>query len=185
MILSALNIAHTGIFAGRLTDWTVEDVRLAGNGSYGWDGDIGAGVSSYAGTLHFRRWVVEWNGCGETYPEQEHIACWGQEAGGYGDGAGFAGTTGGHYIIEDSAFLHNTSDGLDMLYTRLPNAVVEIRRTIAEGNDGNQIKVTGAVTIENSIIVITLPSMAGACSMTAISARSCAISRRSSSAISG
>jgi hypothetical protein len=40
-----------------------------------------------------------------------------------------------------------------MLYTRLPDAFVEIRRTIAEGNDGNQIKVTGAVTIENSIIV--------------------------------
>ena len=96
---------------------------------------------------------MEWNGCGETYPEQEHIACWGQEAGGYGDGAGFGGTTGGHYIIEDSAFLHNTSDGLDMLYTRLPDAVIEIRRTIAEGNDGNQIKTTGEVTIENSVIV--------------------------------
>jgi hypothetical protein len=156
--LADLNIhglANTGIQAGRLTDWTVERVRLAGNGLAGWNGDlVGDGSNSENhGTLIFRHWLVEWNGCGETYPDEQHLGCWGQEAGGYGDGAGFGGTTGGHYIIEDSAFLHNTSDGLDMLYTRLPGAFVEIRRTIAEGNDGNQIKVTGEVVIENSIIV--------------------------------
>lgn len=78
--------------------------------------------------------------------------CWGQEAGGYGDGVG-TGATGGHWIIEDSAFLHNTSDGLDLLYARLPDAAIEIRRTIAEGNAGNQIKTTGTVAIENSVIV--------------------------------
>lgn len=148
-------LANTGIQAGRLTDWTIQNVRLAGNGWAGWDGDL-VGDSSNSenhGTLTFSHWTVEWNGCGETYPGQEHLACWGQEAGGYGDGAAFGGTTGGHYIIEDAEFLHNTSDGLDMLYTRLPDAVIEIRRTIAEGNAGNQIKTTGAVTIENSIIV--------------------------------
>lgn len=148
-------LANTGIQAGRLTDWTVQNVRLAGNGWAGWDGDlVGDGSNSENhGTFTFSHWTVEWNGCGETYPGQEYLACWGQEAGGYGDGAAFGGTTGGHYIIEDAAFLHNTSDGLDMLYTRLPDAVIEIRRTIAEGNAGNQIKTTGAVTIENSIIV--------------------------------
>jgi len=153
--LNIHGLANTGIQAGRLTDWTVDRVRLAGNGLAGWNGDlVGDGSNSENhGTLIFRRWLVEWNGCGETYPEEEYLGCWGQEAGGYGDGAGFGGATGGHYIIEDSAFLHNTSDGLDMLYTRLPGARVEIRRTIAEGNDGNQIKVTGEVVIENSIIV--------------------------------
>ncbi|MCJ7583899.1 MAG: S-layer homology domain-containing protein [Anaerolineales bacterium] len=158
LLLKDLNIhglANTGVLAGRLTDWTVDNVRIAGNGLAGWNGDlVGDGTNSENhGTLIFRHWVVEWNGCGETYPDKQYVGCWGQEAGGYGDGAGFGGTTGGHYIIEDSAFLHNTSDGLDMLYTRLPDAVIEIRRTIAEGNDGNQIKTTGAVTIENSIIV--------------------------------
>ncbi len=158
VLLKYLNIhglANTGIQAGRLTDWTVENVRLAGNGLAGWNGDL-VGDSSNSenhGTLILRHWTVEWNGCGETYPDEQYVGCWGQEAGGYGDGAGFGGTTGGHYIIEDSAFLYNTSDGLDMLYTRLPDAVVEIRRTTAAGNDGNQIKVTGAVTIENSIMV--------------------------------
>jgi hypothetical protein len=153
--LNLHGLANNGILAGRLTDWTVDNVRLAGNGLAGWNGDlVGDGSNSENhGTFIFRHWTVEWNGCGETYPDEQHLGCWGQEAGGYGDGAGFGGTTGGHYIIEDSAFLHNTSDGLDMLYTRLPDAVIEIRRTIAEGNDGNQIKITGAASIENSLIV--------------------------------
>jgi hypothetical protein len=153
--LNIHGLANTGIQAGRLTNWTVENVRLVGNGWAGWNGDL-VGNSSNSenhGTLIFRNWTVEWNGCGETYPDEEYLACWGQEAGGYGDGAAFGGTTGGHYIIEDSKFLHNTSDGLDMLYTRLPDTVIEIRRTIAGGNAGNQIKTTGAVAIENSIIV--------------------------------
>ena len=156
--LTDLNIhglANTGIQAGRLTDWTVENVRLAGNGLAGWNGDLvgDSTDSENHGTLTFRHWTVEWNGCGETYPGEQHPGCWGQEAGGYGDGAAFGGTTGGHYIIEDSIFRYNTSDGLDMLYTRLPDALIEIRRTIAEGNAGNQIKTTGTVTIENSLIV--------------------------------
>lgn len=158
VLLRDLNIhglANTAIQAGRLTDWTVENVRLAGNGLAGWNFDlVGDGSESENhGTLTFRHWLVEWNGCGETYPDQQHVACWGQEAGGYGDGAGFGGTTGGHYIIEDSAFLHNTSDGLDMLYVRLPGSLIEIRRTISADNDGNQIKTSGDVIIENSLIV--------------------------------
>ncbi len=144
-------LAHGGVWAGRLTDWTVENVRIAGNGAVGWDGDID-GDDSNAGTLTFRHWTVEWNGCGETFPDQQPVGCWGQEAGGYGDGIG-TGTTGGRWIIEDSAIRHNTQDGLDLLYARLITSSVEIRRTIAEGNAGNQIKVTGPTLIENSIVV--------------------------------
>lgn len=152
--LNNLNIhglASRGVLAGRLTDWTVENVSVVGNGLAGWDGDID-GDDAYTGTITFRHWRVEWNGCGETYPGKQHDGCWGQEAGGYGDGVG-TGTTGGHWIIEDSAILNNSSDGLDLLYARLPGAEIEIRRTISAGNDGNQIKTTGATTIENSIIV--------------------------------
>jgi len=152
--LNIHGLANSGVLAGRLTDWTVENVRIAGNGSAGWNGDlVGDGSNSENhGIMIFRHWTVEWNGCGETYPDEEHVGCWGQEAGGYGDGVG-TGTTGGHWVIEDSVFLHNTSDGLDLLYARLPDAVIEIRRTIAEGNDGNQIKTSGAGTIENSVLV--------------------------------
>ena len=151
--LANLNIhglAGTGIQAGRLRDWTVEDVRIAGNGWSGWDGDLG-GDSSNAGSMTFRRLTIEWNGCGETYPGREPTGCWAQSAGGYGDGLG-TGATSGNWLFEDSAFLHNTSDGLDLLYARL-GSTITIRRTLAEGNAGNQIKTNGPTTIENSILV--------------------------------
>jgi hypothetical protein len=157
VLLRDLNIhglANTGLLAGRLTDWTLEDVRLVGNGGSGWDADLvgdGTGSENH-GSLTLRRVSVEWNGCGETYPDEQHDGCWGQVAGGYGDGLG-TGTTGGHWIIEDSLFSHNTSDGLDLFYARLPDAQVEIRRTIAEGNAGNQIKISGTASIQNALIV--------------------------------
>ena len=151
--LSDLNIhglASSGVQAGRLADWTVEDVRIAGNGWVGWDGDIG-GNDSNSGTLTFRRWMVEWNGCGETYPGRQPTGCWAQTAGGYGDGVG-TGATGGNWIIEDSRFLHNTSDGLDLLYHELGGSI-SLNRVRAEGNAGNQIKVTGQTAITNSVLV--------------------------------
>lgn len=148
--LNIHGLAITGIQAGRLRDWTLEDVRIAGNGSAGWDGDIGAD-SSNSGSMTFRRLRIEWNGCGETYPGGQPAGCWAQTAGGYGDGLG-TGATSGNWLFEDSAFLHNTSDGLDLLYARL-GSTITIRRTIAEGNAGNQIKTNGPATIENSILV--------------------------------
>jgi hypothetical protein len=45
---------HTGIQADQLADWTVENVRIAGNGWAGWDGDI-EGDDSNSGILTFRR----------------------------------------------------------------------------------------------------------------------------------
>ncbi|MBC6936851.1 MAG: hypothetical protein DWB42_13575 [Chloroflexi bacterium] len=153
--LANLNIhglAAGGIHAGRLRDWTVENVRIAGNGIVGWDGDLwDDNGDANSGTLLFRRWLVEWNGCGETYPEGDPVGCWGQEAGGYGDGVG-TGETGGDWIIEDSAFLHNTSDGLDLLYHTLGGSVT-LNRVRAEGNAGNQIKIAGQAAITNSVLV--------------------------------
>jgi hypothetical protein len=143
-------LASIGIHAGRLRDWTVTDVRIAANGSAGWDGDID-GDDSDEGTMRFLRWTVEWNGCGETYPGRQPAGCWAQSAGGYGDGVG-TGETRGRWIVEESSFLYNTSDGLDLLYVR-PGGSVEIRRTIARGNAGNQIKTSGPALIESSLIV--------------------------------
>jgi hypothetical protein len=153
VLLENLNIhglADAGVRAGRLSDWTVENVRIAGNGWVGWDGDI-EGEDSNSGTLEFRHWVVEWNGCGETYPDQDPTGCWGQSAGGYGDGVG-TGATGGDWIIEDSAFLHNTSDGLDLLY-HSEGGVIVLNRIHAEGNAGNQVKATGLSSLTNSVLV--------------------------------
>jgi len=144
-------LASAGVHAGRLTDWTVEDVRIAANGLVGWDGDLWEGSDSNSGTLTFRRWTVEWNGCAETYPGEEPTGCWDENVGGYGDGVG-TGETGGDWIIEDSAFLYNTSDGLDLLYHSLGGRVV-LDRVHAEGNTGNQVKVTGQTAIANSVLV--------------------------------
>ena len=150
--LNIHGLASTGIHAGRLKDWTLDNVRLAGNGLAGWDGDLWDDLGdANSGTMTFRHWTVEWNGCGETYPDGEPTGCWAQEAGGYGDGVGTA-ETGGDWIIEDSSFLHNTSDGLDLLYHTLGGRIV-LTRVRAEGNAGNQIKVTGPTEITNSVIV--------------------------------
>lgn len=148
--LDVHGLAEVGVRAGRLADWLVEDVRIAGNGWAGWDGDID-GDDGNSGTLTFRRWVVEWNGCAETYPGGAPAGCWAQTAGGYGDGVG-TGSTGGDWIIEDSAFLHNTSDGLDLLYHDR-GGTITLDRVHAEGNAGNQVKLTGAAAITNSLLV--------------------------------
>jgi hypothetical protein len=154
--LSDLNIhglAFHGIYAGRLADWTVRKVRLAGNAWVGWEGDID-GDDSNSGTLRFQHWTVEWNGCPETWPGGAPDHCWEQESGGYGDGVG-TGATGGHWIIEDSAFRYNTSDGLDLLYVGRAGSgsQVEVRRSVAVGNLGNQIKVGGPAIIEHCLMV--------------------------------
>ena len=150
--LKNLNIhgfAAGGIRAGRLTDWTVENVRIAGNGWVGWEGDI-YDSDANTGTLRFINVTVEWNGCAESYPNETMNNCWAQTAGGYGDGLG-TGETGGHWVIEDSIFRYNTSDGLDLLYVRLPSQI-DIRRTQSYGNAGDQIKVNGPTRIENSLM---------------------------------
>ncbi len=155
--LRRLNIhgmAHHGILAGRLKDWTLQDVRIVANGWVGFDGDLGshAGSSSNSGTMTFRRVTIAYNGCGETYPGKKPTGCWGQSAGGYGDGLGTA-ATGGDWIFDECEFLHNVSDGLDLLYHERGGKVV-VRRCRAEGNAGNQIKVTGKeLTLVNNIMV--------------------------------
>lgn len=152
--LNIHGLAAGGVHAGRISNWTVQDVRIAGNGSVGWDGDLWDDLGdSNSGDLIFRRWTVEWNGCGETYPDEKPTGCWGQIAGGYGDG--FAtGHSGGHWLVQDSIIRYNTSDGLDFLYITEPDSSITIRRTLVQGNAGNQIKnFRGPFQVENSIIV--------------------------------
>ncbi len=155
--LSHLNIhglANFGIHAGLLSDWTVENVRIAGNGWVGWDGDTdgNAGSSACTGNMVFKDYTVEWNGCAETYPGESPTGCWAQTAGGYGDGMGL-GETGGSWLFEDSIFRYNTSDGLDLLYVRDNPSDIRIKKSQSYGNAGDQIKVNGPTRIENSVMV--------------------------------
>ena len=158
-------LAHTGIHAGGLTDWTLDRVKINANGWIGWDGDIGA-ASSNAGQIALRNVEIAWNGCGERWQTGAAWACWAQTAGGYGDGLGTA-KTGGQWLIEDSFIHHNTSDGLDLLYMDgAANSSVTVRRVHAVGNAGNQIKTLGTTTIENSVVVGNCAYFNGKDSMT-------------------
>ena len=143
-------LAHHGVYAGRLTDWTIEDTKIEGNGWVGWDGDI-EGNDTNTGTTTFKRVNIDWNGCGQTYPGRQPVGCWAQTAGGYGDGVG-TGSTGGDWIFEDSTFLHNTSDGLDLYYHR-EGGTVTVRRTHAEGNAGEQLKTWGNTIMSDNVVI--------------------------------
>jgi len=143
-------LAHDGVRAARLRDWSVQRVRINGNGWAGWNGDIG-GDSSNEGRLLFRDVEIAWNGCGERYPGGAHFGCWGQQDGGYGDGLGTAATAG-DWVFERVNVHHNTQDGLDLLHASA-NASVAFRDVRAQANAGNQLKASGAVTVENSNIV--------------------------------
>jgi len=149
--LSIHGLAHDGIRAGRVRDWTVERVRLVGNGWDGWSGDLGDGDSSNAGKLVFRDVEIAWNGCGEGYPARTHGACWGEEHGGYGDGLG-TGKTGGDWLFDHVDVHHNAQDGIDLLHAAA-DAHVVFRAVHAEANAGNQLKAGGSVEVENSTIV--------------------------------
>lgn len=153
--LTDLNIhglANRGILAGRLSNWTLTNVKLIANGWGGWDGDLGESAgSSDSGQMLFVNLEVGFNGCGESWPDKTVFGCWGQVEGGYGDGFGETNTSG-NWIFQNSYFHHNTQDGLDMLYAD-NTAVITVQQTHAEGNAGNQIKLAGTSTVENSVII--------------------------------
>lgn len=147
-------LAMDGIRAGRISDWTVDDVRVSGNGFAGWDGDVGED-SSNSGTLLFHALTIEWSGCPETYPARQPDHCWGQNTcGGYGDGMGMA-RSGGHWVFLDSVFRYNVSDGLDLLYVGVDHrdSLVELTRCSGYGNAGNQLKVGGRSRLVNCLAV--------------------------------
>lgn len=148
--VSIHGLAHDGIRAARVRDWTLERVRVLGNGWSGWNNDDAKGDSSDSGRLLFRNVEIAWNGCGETWPGGEHRACWGQEQGGYGDGLG-TGRTGGEWIFDHVHVHHNTQDGIDLLHADA-SATVSFRDVRAEANAGNQLKASGSVTLQNSTV---------------------------------
>ena len=150
--LNIHGLANRGILAGRISNWTVTSVKLLANGWSGWDGDLGESAgSSDSGTLLFQNLEVGFNGCTEQYPGKTIYACWGQQEGGYGDGFGET-TTSGNWVFKNSYFHHNTQDGLDLLYADT-TATISVQQTQAEGNAGNQIKLAGSPSVQNSVIV--------------------------------
>jgi hypothetical protein len=143
-------MGHSGFRGSKVHNLTLRRSRLVGNGRAGFDGNVYNGDDdSFTGTLLFQNVEVAWNGCGEDYPTLKIYACFGQGRGGYGDGLGTSDTSG-TWVIEDSYFHHNASDGLDLRYTKLAGADVIVRRSWFYANAGNQVKVWGKLLMENS-----------------------------------
>jgi hypothetical protein len=99
-------------------------------------------------------------GCSEAYPRSasfnvaDYSNCTDQNDSppGYGDGYG-GYTTGGDWVIKDTEFSHNTSDGMDLLYHDGTGSIT-IQRSLFEGNNGNQFKATApAMDIQNSVFI--------------------------------
>jgi hypothetical protein len=144
--------ALRGIHAGGLRDWTLQRVRIVGNGWAGWDGDVGEG-SANAGTLRFEDVEIAWNGCVERHPSRQPFGCWGQSSGGYGDGLGTA-ATGGDWRFERVRVHHNVSDGLDLLYLT-PQGRMEVVDSRFEANGGNQLKASHHASVRGSTLLGT------------------------------
>ncbi|MBS0558364.1 MAG: hypothetical protein JSR27_13240 [Proteobacteria bacterium] len=153
--LNIHGMGNEGVRAGRLTNWSMQRMRIVGNGFAGWDNDIRNGIStadtSNHGTISFTNVEIGFNGCGETWPGLQIFGCWGQNEGGYGDGLG-TGPTSGNWVFESVYVHHNTQDGLDLLYADGTGSI-SMDRVHAEGNAGNQLKVAGATTITNSVVI--------------------------------
>ncbi len=159
--LSDLNIhgfADTGVQAGRISNWTVTNVTVRGNGFAGWNGDLGGNdhTSTNSGTLSFTNLKILWNGCTENYPANTIINCFGPNDGdgsgqnkGYGDGFSEA-WTGGDWIFRNSEFTGNSEDGLDLLYANGTGSIT-IDHVTAFYNAGNSLKVAGNTTISNTV----------------------------------
>ncbi|HEX6612620.1 MAG TPA: choice-of-anchor Q domain-containing protein [Rhodanobacteraceae bacterium] len=144
--------ASTAIQAGRLSNWTVNNVKMIGNGRAGWNGDLGGSSgSSNSGNLNFSNVEIGWTGCTEQYPSTTIYACWGSTTGGYGDSFGSA-KTGGNWTFNQVYIHDGTQDGLDLLYADGTGKITVLRSKFV-GNAGNQVKLAGPSVIQNSVIV--------------------------------
>lgn len=141
---------RSGVHAGRLKDWTMENFEIVANSFVGWDGDIGADTSSNSGKMWFKNSKIQWSGCGETYPGLQPHHCYSQDQGGYGDALG-TNKTGGDWVFDNVDMSFNVSDALDLLYHNGLGLII-INGGRYESNAGNAVKVATTTTITNSKI---------------------------------
>lgn len=148
-------MAYRGIHAGRLKDWTLEDVKINNNSFVGWNGDFGKDAngnqidSSNSGNMIFHRVQIKGNGCGEKLNGALYN-CYSQDQGGYGDGLG-THQTGGNWSFTDSEVSNNVSDGVDLLYHNGQGTITALRSKF-ENNAGNQFKAAAMTTIKDSTL---------------------------------
>jgi hypothetical protein len=145
----------------------VDHVRIAFNGSAGWDFDSGGGTKNGLGAQVKASYLtVEWNGCNEEYPVRHSspaFSCFDQNSGGYGDGVGTPDT---HldFSCDHCTFRYNTQDGLDLLHTS--GSTIEVTNSQAYGNMGQQWKMGAMhnVRFQNNLTVHNCRRMSAAMS---------------------
>jgi hypothetical protein len=138
-----------GVLMARLNGLTMDDVTIRANSGAGFNGDV-SGNDSNSGTILIQNSTISWNGCTEDYPDLTIVACHAANQGGYGDGLG-TGLTGGDWVIKNSTFHHNTSDGLDLLYAVGTGSIL-VDHVYSAYNASQQVKVSAPAIVRNSII---------------------------------
>jgi hypothetical protein len=153
-------LGSDGIFGATGDGFVGTDVAIVGNADAGWNSDDGSGTTG-VGSFLMQNFEISWNGCVEEYPIVDplpYFSCTDAGSGGYGDGFGTAtvdSVAPGWQVHFDQGLVdYNTQDGLDALHISGPGSTMTVTRTLAFGNQGQQIKVGGATpTIQNSVIV--------------------------------
>ncbi len=153
-------LAYSGIGGPTGTGFVADGLEIIGNSGAGWNADPGDHTTG-VGTLDVTHFDISWNGCVEEYPivdKLPYIDCRDDSTGGYGDG--FGTTTapspapGWQVHFDQGIVSYNTQDGLDALHISGPGSSITVTRTLAFGNEGQQLKAGGAAaTIQNSLIV--------------------------------
>ena len=153
-------LAYTGLQGPTGGNVVYNRINIMGNGGSGFNADDGSGTTGF-GSLLVENYNISWNGCAEEYPIVDAIPygdCRDDQTGGYGDGFGtttVASPAPGWQVHFDQGIVsYNTQDGLDALHISGPGSTMTVTRTLAYGNEGQQIKVGGATAIiQNSVIV--------------------------------
>ncbi len=158
--LDVHGMSGNGLHIGGINGITMRHVDLTGDHLANWDGDVGesGNTSSFAGNVVLDHMRVRFSGCREAYPRSgsfttaDYTDCTVKADNGYGDGSGFY-VTGGNWIVTNSEWSHNSSDGLDLLY-KLDSTDLSVDKCLFEGNAGNQLKFTAKnVNVTNSVFV--------------------------------
>ena len=161
VLLKNLNIhgiAGNGISAAHLTDWTIENCKINYNGMGGFNGDVTPSKGendAFSGTMIFKNTDINWNGCIEDWQNPNTaLKCYDEQEGGYGDGLGTGPAGGATWVLDNVTVNYNTSDGVDLLYTRYEEpAQVKITGLHTEGNAGNALKTGSDLWLENSVLI--------------------------------
>ncbi len=135
-----------------VTSTRVQVSRVGASGGAGWELDMGDSPPSGldVGTWIFNQDTIEWAGCTEDAAFNPNN-CHDDNHAGYGDGLGTANIKA-QFIVNGGTYRYAMQDGFDGLHLTAGSSVT-MDRVLAYGNMGNQVKLSGASTLTNSIII--------------------------------